>query len=157
MHFLAIIILANDSAISSSYSYEVFCHFPESSHAHSAAGLRTVICWWQWCVLLFSSLPLFQLIYFVNCRQTPLQLNSLEPCSSSKGKRKLCHGLLTFSIKCEMWHFQVIVLQWRQRNVQKVYCMCKVHMSSCLLDPINRFLMDILIAIITDPVCFVFN
>ena len=98
-----------------------------------------LICWWQWCVLLFSSLPLFQLIYFVKCRQTPLQLNSLEPCSSSKGKRKFCHGLLTSSMKCEMWHFQVIVMQWQQRNVQKACCMCKVHMLSCLLDPILFF------------------
>lgn len=103
MHFLTN-ILANDSAISSSYSYKIFCHFLESSRAHSAVGLRTAICWWQWCVLLLSSSQLFQLnIYFVKCRQTPLPLNSLEPCSSSKGKRKFCHGLLTSSIKCEMY------------------------------------------------------
>ena len=98
-----------------------------------------LICWWQWCVLLFSSLPLFQLIYFVKCRQTLLQLNSLEPCSRSKRKRKFCHGLLTSPMKCEIWHFQVIVMKWQQRNVQKVCCMCKVHMLSCLLDPILCF------------------
>ena len=140
MHFLAIIILANDSAISSSYSCEIFCHFLESSHAHSARGLRTanmlvtVMCAFVFFIAIIAAYLLCQM-----WANSPAVINSLEPCSSSKGKRKFCHGFLTSSMKCEMWHFQVIVMQLQQRNVQKVCCMCKVHVLSCLLDPILFF------------------
>ena len=109
-------------------------------HRHSARGLRTanmlvtVMCAFVFFIAIIPAYLLCQM-----WANPPAVINSLELCSSSKGKRKFCHGFLTSSMKCEMWHFQVIVMQWQQRNVQKACCMCKVHMLSSLLDPILFF------------------
>ena len=62
---------------------------------------------------------------FVKCRRTFLELYSLEPCPSS-WERKFCRPLYTSSIKRENRHFHVVVVQWRQRNVQKNWYTCKV-------------------------------
>ena len=39
-----------------------------------------------------------------------------------KFRRRLC----TSSVKREIRHFHVLVVQWRQRNVQKAWCTCKI-------------------------------
>ena len=131
MHFLAIIILANDSAISSSYSCEIFCHFLESFHAHSARGLRTanmlvtVMCAFVFFIAIIPAYLLCQM-----WANSPAVINSLEPCSSSKGKRKFCHGFLTSSMKCEMWHFQVIVMLDSKEMYKK--CAACAKFTCCL-------------------------
>ena len=76
---------------------------------------------------------------FVKCRRTFLELNSLEPCPSSE--REFCRPLYTSSIKREIRHFHVVVVQWRQRNVQKTLCTCKVVV---LLKSVSFF--DVLVA-----------
>ena len=76
----------------------------------------------------FRSLSrLIQLIYFVKCKRTLFEPNSKEPCSSSERERKFSRRLFTSSIKCEIRHFRVVVVQWRQRNVQKSV----MHVQSC--------------------------
>ena len=61
----------------------------------------------------FQSLSrLLQLIYFVKCKRTLFEPNSQGPHSSSR-------RLFASSIKREIRHFPVVVVQWRQRNVQK--------------------------------------
>ena len=67
----------------------------------------------------FRNFTVFLHTYFVKCRRTLLNLNSKEPYPSSEREIKFCRCLLTFSIKREIWHFHVVVLQNRQRNVQK--------------------------------------
>ena len=62
---------------------------------------------------------LFLPTYFVNCRRTLLKLNSKGPCPSSEREIKFLHCLFTFSIKCEVRHFHVVVVQWWQRNIQE--------------------------------------
>ena len=46
---------------------------------------------------------------FVKCRRTFLELNSLEPCPSSE--REFCRFLYTSSIRLEIRHFHVVVVQ----------------------------------------------
>ena len=62
---------------------------------------------------------LFLPTYFVKCRRILLNLNSNGPCPSSEREVKFLCCLFTFSIKREIRHFHVIVMQWRQRNIQK--------------------------------------
>ena len=79
-------------------------------------------------VTFFQSLSwLFQLTYFVKCKRTPLELNFCQPYPSSQRERKFCHCLFTSFIKREIRHFHVVVVQWRQRNVQKSV----MHVQSC--------------------------
>ena len=46
-------------------------------------------------------------------------MNSWGPHSSLERERKFCCRLFTSSIKPEIRHFHVTVVQQRQRNVQK--------------------------------------
>ena len=39
--------------------------------------------------------------------------------------------MFTSFTKCEVRHFHLVVVQWRQRNVQKVWCTCKVIVLPC--------------------------
>ena len=68
-----------------------------------------------------SSSRFFQIIYLIKCRRTLtlLELNSQEPYPSTERERKFRHYLFTSSIKGEIRHFPVLVVQWQQRNVQK--------------------------------------
>ena len=50
-----------------------------------------------------------------------------KPYPSSEWERKFQSSLFTSSIKREIRHFLVVVLQWRQRNVQKSV----MHVQSC--------------------------
>ena len=74
----------------------------------------------------FRNFTEFLHTYFVKCRRTLLNLNSKEPYPSSEREIKFRRCLFTFSIKRENWHFHVVVLQKRQRNVQKVCCTFQV-------------------------------
>ena len=56
--------------------------------------------------------------------RTFLGLNSQEPYPSSL-KRKFRRRLLTSSRKIEIRNFHVVVVQWRQKDVQKSWCTCR--------------------------------
>ena len=62
---------------------------------------------------------LLQVINFVRCKRTLLKLNSWEPYPSSETEGKFCRLLCTSSVKHEIRHFHVEVVQRRQRHVQK--------------------------------------
>ena len=62
---------------------------------------------------------LFLPTYFVKCKRTLLELNSMGPYPSSGRQIKFRRGLFTFSTQREIRHFHVEVVQKRQRNVQK--------------------------------------
>ena len=66
-----------------------------------------------------SPLRLFLPTYFDKCRRTLQKLNSKGPYPSSEREIKFRRCLFTFSIKREIRHFHVVVVQKRQRNVQK--------------------------------------
>ena len=74
-----------------------------------------------------SSSRLPQVTNFVKCRRTVLKLNSLEPYPSSERERKFRRRLCTSSVHREIRHFHVVVVQWRQRNVQKSV----MHVQNC--------------------------
>ena len=74
-----------------------------------------------------SSSWLFQLAYLVNHVRNLLELNSEEPHPSSERERKFRCCLFTFSIRHGIRQFHVVVLQKRQRNVQKNV----LHKQSC--------------------------
>ena len=84
--------------------------------------------------LLQTLSRLFQLVQFVKCWQIFLELNSkrLHP-SSGKDNRCL---VLTSPTKREIRHFHVVVVQRRQRNVQKSV----LHVPSCCFAKINLLL-----------------
>ena len=56
--------------------------------------------------------------------RTFLGLNSQESYPSSL-KRKFRRRLLTSSRKIEIRNFHVVVVQWRQKDVQKSWCTCR--------------------------------
>ena len=64
--------------------------------------------------------------------------------SSSEGEIKFRRCLFTFFIKHEIRHFHVMVVQKRQRNVQKSMCTCKV--VFLLVKPIA--FLDVLVAVV---------
>ena len=61
---------------------------------------------------------LFQLVQFVKCWPVFSELNSKRLYQSSGKKRSRCL-VFTSSTKCEIWHFHVVVVQRRKRNVEK--------------------------------------
>ena len=76
-----------------------------------------------------SSLRLLQVTNFFKCRRTILKLNSQEPYPSAEREWKFRRRLCTSSAQREIRHFQDVVVQWRQRNVQKAW----FFRLSCLL------------------------
>ena len=87
---------------------------------------------------------LFQLACFVKCKRTLLELNSWELYPCSEREKKLCRPLFTSSIKREITHFRVVVVQWRQRNVQKSV----LHVQSCCFAHSTHCFFDVLVAIL---------
>ena len=76
--------------------------------------------------LLQTLSRLFHLVQFVKCWHFFLALNSKRLYQSS-GKEKESHCLVfTSSTKREIRYFYVAVVRWRQRNVQKAWCTCRV-------------------------------
>lgn len=66
-----------------------------------------------------SPTRLFQLAYLFKCKRTLLELNSWEPYPSSEREGKFPPSWLTSSIKRNIGQFQVEVVQWQKRSVQK--------------------------------------
>ena len=68
----------------------------------------------------FCSLSqLFLPTYFVKCRRTLLELNSLGPYPSTEREIKFRRSLLTSSIKLEIRHCYVVVVQKRAKKCTK--------------------------------------
>ena len=72
-------------------------------------------------------------VYF-KCRRISLKLISWEPHSSLERERKILLRLFTSSIKCEIWHFQVVVVQVPQRNVQHLKREARAKLLFCLIN-----------------------
>ena len=77
----------------------------------------------------------FQIVQFVKCRQIFLELNSKRLFQSS-GKEKESRLFFTSSTKREIRHFHVVVVQRRQRNVQKSL----IHVQTCCFANLNLLL-----------------
>ena len=65
------------------------------------------------------------------CRRTLLKLNFKGPYPSSERELKFRRCLFTSSIKHEIRHFHVVVVQKRERNVQKK-CDARAKLLFCL-------------------------
>ena len=86
--------------------------------------------------LLQNLSRLFYLVQLVKCSQFFVEFNSKRLYRSS-GKERGSPGLaFTFSTKRENRHFHVVIVQWRQRNVQESV----MHVQSCCFANINRSL-----------------
>ena len=86
--------------------------------------------------LLQTLSRLFHLVQFVKCWRVLLELN-LKRLYGSSGKEKGSRCLvLTSSTKREIRYFHVVVVQWRQRNVEKsvmhVQSRCFACLRACL-------------------------
>ena len=85
--------------------------------------------------LLQTLSRLFQLVQFVKCWQIFLELNCKRLQSSGKEEESRCF-VFTSSTKREIRHFHVVVVQRRQRNVQKSV----MHVQSCCFANLNLLL-----------------
>ena len=81
---------------------------------------------------------LFQIAENIKYRRISLELISWGPHSSFKRERKIRYRLFTSSIKREIRDFHAVVVQWRQRNVQKsvlhVQSSCFANLAYCFFD-----------------------
>ena len=89
------------------------------------------------CLRSFSLYSDYSYKNFVKCRRTLLKLNFKGPYPSSEREIKFRRCLFMSSIKHEIRHFHVVVVQKRERNVQKmcdarVIC-CVVYKTYCFL------------------------
>ena len=72
---------------------------------------------------------LFLSTYFVKCRRTLLEWNSEGPYPSSEREIQFRRCLFTYSIKREIRHFHVVVVQKRPKKCTKSV----MHVQSCCL------------------------
>ena len=84
-------------------------------------------------VLLLALSRLFHFVHFVNCWQFFLELNSerLYQCSGKEIESRCL--VFTSSKKGEITQFYVVIVQWRQKNVQKSV----VLVQSCCFASLN--------------------
>ena len=88
-------------------------------------------------------LRLLQFAENVICRWIFQELISWGPHSSLEGQRKIRRRLFASSIKRAVRHFDVVVVQWRQRNVQKK----RDARANLLFFLINLLLFDVLVTV----------
>ena len=88
--------------------------------------------------------------YFVKCMRTLLELKSrrvrliqelIQVWKEKENSGKFRPCLFTSCVKRKTKHFHVAVVQWRQRNVQKARCTCKVVVL--LIKPIAFFMLTL--------------
>ena len=82
---------------------------------------------------------LFHLVSFVKCWQFSRELNSKRlylSLGKEKESRSLVFTVFTSSEKREIRQFHVVIVHWRQRNVQK----SMMHVQSCCLANLNQLL-----------------
>ena len=73
----------------------------------------------KWLAFFQTLSRLFQFTENVKCERVSLELISWGRDSRLERERKVRRSLFTFSIKRDIRNFHVVVVQWRQRNVQK--------------------------------------
>ena len=86
--------------------------------------------------LLQTLSRLLHLVYFVKCWQMFLELNYKGLYQSSGKEKQSCCLAFPSSTKREFRHFHVVVVQRRQRNVQKSV----MHVQSCCFANLNLLL-----------------
>ena len=79
---------------------------------------------------------IFHLVQFVKCYQFFLELNSKRLYRSFTNEKQISCLVFMFSTKREIRQFHVVVVQWRQRNVQK----SGMHVQSCCFAKLNLLL-----------------
>ena len=79
---------------------------------------------------------------FIKCWQFSLELNSKRLYQSSGKEKESCSLVFTSSTKHEIRHFHILVVQWRQRNVQSKGVM---HVQSCGFANLNLCFFAILV------------
>ena len=84
-----------------------------------------------------SSTRLSHLLQFVRCWQISLEFNSKALLQRTGKEKESCCLLFTSSSKRGMRHFHVVVVPWRQRNVQKNV----MHVQSCYFADPNLLLL----------------
>ena len=85
---------------------------------------------------LLQTLPrLFHFVYFVKCWQIFLELNSKGLYQSLRKKKESCCLVFPSSTKRAIRHFYVVVVQRRQRNVQKSV----MRVESCCFANLNLY------------------
>ena len=85
---------------------------------NNATAMRTSLKKYKFGFLVFIAIiPTYT--YYVKCTQTLLNLHSKGPYSSSEREIKFRCCLITFSIKNDISHLLIIVVQKRQNKVQK--------------------------------------
>ena len=98
----------------------------------------------------FQSLSkLFLSTYFVKCRRTHLEMNSQRPYPSTAAETKFCRCLFTSSIKREIRHFHVVVVQKRAKKCTKERD-ARAKLLFCLLNLLFCFVFvffDVLVAV----------
>ena len=81
----------------------------------------------KWICVLSVFISIMPTYLLCQSRRTVLRLNSKGPYPSWEREIKFRRCLFTFCIKREIRHFHVVVVQKRQKNVQKSV----MHMQSC--------------------------
>ena len=76
---------------------------------------------------------LFHLVQFVKCWQFFLELNSKRVDPRSRKQKEIRCLVFTSSTKREVRYVHVVVIQWRQRNVQKSV----MHVQGCCFANLN--------------------
>ena len=79
---------------------------------------------------------LFHLVQFVKCWQFFLELNWKRLYRRSRKEKEIRCLVFTSFTKHEIRHVHVVVMQWRQRNLQKSV----MHVQSCCFANLNLFL-----------------
>ena len=77
------------------------------------------------------------------CRWNFLEMNSWRPHPSLERERKILRCVFTSSVKRAIRKFNVLVVQWRQRNVPKRV----MHVQSCCLGHKTYCFFDVFVAI----------
>ena len=89
-------------------------------------------------------------LYFIKCMRTLLELKSrsvrliqelIQVWKEKENSGKFRPCLFTSCVKRKTKHFHVAVVQWRQGNVQKAWCTCKVDVL--LHKPIAFFMLTL--------------
>ena len=87
-------------------------------------------------IVIFKMNSLFFKLFcvYIKCWRISLKLISCETHSSLERERKILRRLFTSSIKREIRHFQVVVVQVPQRNVQKLKREARAKLLFCLIN-----------------------
>ena len=87
----------------------------------------------KWICVLSISIAITPNHLLCQMQANPFWAEFLRTISSSERERKFSRRLFTSMIKREIRHFPVVVVQWRQRNVQKSV----THVQRCCLDSVQ--------------------